>query len=87
MNAVCEIPIDFQYDRKFGPWSDVCHGDRVISAFAYEQLQFKASTTVPASSPQPELRRCVREADWAQVSSILELSIGPTNTLVIQYVW
>ena len=81
VNAVCDVPADFEYDRSYGPYSGMCHEDRLISAFAYEQIQYSSSATDTARALHPELRLCVREADWAGVASILKRAPPPAEKM------
>ena len=69
--AACVVPANFEDDRTFGPCSGMCHEDRLTSAFAYEQIQYNDIATDTARALHPELRFCVREADWTGVASIL----------------
>lgn len=41
----CDIPDNFENDRKFGPLSGTCHEDRVIAAFTVGRLQAKPGVT------------------------------------------
>ena len=68
---VCEIPHNFENDRAFGPKSGVSHEDRVVGAFAYKQIQFKEDVDEATRALHPSLRRCVLEADWTGVESVL----------------
>ena len=71
VNAVCDVPANFEDDRTFGSYSGMCHEDRLVSAFAYEHIQYNDIATDTARALHPQLRLCVREADWAGVASIL----------------
>ena len=72
IDASYEVPDNFEYDRTFGPWSGVCHEDRLASAFVYEQLRFKDDASDATRELRPKLKQCVREADWAAVLRELE---------------
>ena len=65
VNAVCDAPADFEYDRTYGPYSGMRHEDRLVSAFAYELISFKGDVGGAERALHPALRRCVMESDWS----------------------
>ena len=78
VNAVCDVPVDFEHNRAYGPYSGMRHEDRLVSAFAYELISFKDDAGDATRALHSALKRCVMESDWPGVASLLEGAPGGT---------